>query len=125
MRYHTIESANSMLPMIRASLQELRDIIRMLSESEEAVAVKQMVASGADVSQPVLFRRLLGLLEILQELHERRIILRDVSTGLVDFPARYHSREIFLCWKEDEPSVQYWHPVDTGFGGRRPISDLR
>lgn len=114
-----------MLPMIRASLQELRDIIRTLSESEEAVAVKHMVASGADVSQPVLFRRLLGLLEILQELRERKIILRDVATGLVDFPARYHNREIFLCWKEDEPSVQYWHPVDTGFAGRRPISDLK
>lgn len=123
--YHTIESANSALPMVRTSLQQLRDLLWTLSESQEALRVREKVGNGLDVANPFLFKTLIAFFDILEEFRRLRIILRDLRSGVVDFPARHRNREIFLCWKEDEPSVQYWHPVDTGFRGRRHISDLQ
>jgi hypothetical protein len=110
--------------MVRNSLQQLRDLLGVLSESDEALYVMQKVSAGIDVSNPNLFLKLIAFFDILQDLRRARVILRDLRIGLVDFPARHHGQDIFLCWKEDEPSVQYWHPKGAGFRGRRPISDL-
>ncbi|HYJ70970.1 MAG TPA: DUF2203 family protein [Actinomycetota bacterium] len=54
----------------------------------------------------------------------RGIVLRDLDAGLVDFPARLEDgRGYLLCWVLGEPAVEWWHWPDTGFAGRRPLSD--
>jgi len=47
--------------------------------------------------------------------------VKDVETGLVDFPARRLGEEILLCWRFGEKKVAFWHPVDGGFASRRPV----
>lgn len=47
--------------------------------------------------------------------------LKDLDTGLVDFPTLYRDREVYLCWKLGEPSIGFWHHVEDGYGGRQPI----
>jgi hypothetical protein len=47
--------------------------------------------------------------------------LRDVATGLVDFPARIDGEDAWLCWRLGEPEVAYWHPRTSGFSDRRPL----
>jgi hypothetical protein len=49
--------------------------------------------------------------------------VKDLDMGLVDFLARRGAQDILLCWKLGERNVGYWHPVDAGFRGRRPIDD--
>ena len=49
--------------------------------------------------------------------------VKDLETGLVDFPARRRDEEILLCWRLGEKTVGYWHSVEGGFAGRRPIDD--
>lgn len=49
--------------------------------------------------------------------------VKDLDSGLVDFPGRRGSEEILLCWKLGEKHIGYWHPVDAGFAGRRPIDE--
>jgi hypothetical protein len=49
--------------------------------------------------------------------------VKDLETGLVDFPGRRAGEEILLCWKLGEKSIEYWHPVDGGFASRRPIDE--
>ena len=51
------------------------------------------------------------------------IVVRDLERGLVDFPAVIDGREVYLCWLLDEPSVGHWHGIETGFAGRRPLTD--
>jgi hypothetical protein len=63
------------------------------------------------------------LREAILELLERGIVLRDLDRGLVDFPSLRDGREIFLCWQEGEDEVAFWHEVDAGFAGRRPLAD--
>ena len=52
------------------------------------------------------------------------ITLRDIADGLVDFPALVNGRQVWLCWKRGEETVGFWHPIDTGFGSRQPLSEL-
>ncbi len=52
------------------------------------------------------------------------ITLRDIETGLIDFPALVDGRQVWLCWRLGEDDVEWWHELDTGFAGRRPLAEL-
>ena len=69
-----------------------------------------------------------GLIDQMQagvaRLVELDITLRDISTGLIDFPALVSGRPIWLCWRLGETDVAHWHPHDEGFDTRRPLSEL-
>jgi hypothetical protein len=47
--------------------------------------------------------------------------LKDLEKGLVDFRSLRGGEQIFLCWQEGEESIAWWHPLDSGFAGRRQI----
>ena len=49
--------------------------------------------------------------------------VKDVETGLVDFPGLRRNEEILLCWRLGEKKLGFWHPVDSGFAGRRPVDE--
>ena len=48
-------------------------------------------------------------------------MLRDLRRGLVDFPSMREGAEVYLCWEEGEPEIEFWHEPEAGFAGRRPI----
>jgi hypothetical protein len=52
------------------------------------------------------------------------ITLRDIERGLVDIPALVAGRQVWLCWQRGEPAVGWWHDLDDGFSGRRPLAEL-
>jgi hypothetical protein len=52
------------------------------------------------------------------------VTLRDIGTGLVDFPALANGRPIWLCWRLGEDDIAWWHDLETGIAGRRPLIDL-
>ena len=52
------------------------------------------------------------------------ITLRDIQTGLIDFPALVSGRQVCLCWRLGEDSVEWWHELSSGFAGRRRIGEL-
>ena len=52
------------------------------------------------------------------------ITLRDIDTGLIDFPALVSGRQVWLCWRLGEGPVEWWHELDDGFAGRRPLIEL-
>jgi hypothetical protein len=49
------------------------------------------------------------------------VLVKDLDTGLVDFPALRDGAPVLLCWRLGEPEVAFWHTPDEGFGGRRPL----
>lgn len=63
--------------------------------------------------------------ELVDELHAVGVELKDFELGLVDFPAIHQGRDVLLCWKRGEVSVDHWHEVDAGLSGRQPVSILR
>ncbi|MEP6638229.1 MAG: DUF2203 domain-containing protein [Chloroflexota bacterium] len=52
------------------------------------------------------------------------LTLRDIEHGLVDFPALVSGRQIWLCWQRGETAIGWWHGLETGFSGRRPLAEL-
>lgn len=62
---------------------------------------------------------------LVREVAEMGIEVKGLDDGLIDFPAEWRGRPIHLCWKLGEGErISWWHEVDTGFAGRRPIREL-
>ncbi len=131
----SVEEANRLLPALEGALGTLvgmaRDATAMRREIEVLAAI---AGSGASEESPDV--RLLRDKERLQEEALERFrfelaaigrhgcILRDLELGLVDFYTMAQGRVVCLCWRRGEPSIEYWHSLDEGFSGRRPLSEL-
>jgi len=72
--------------------------------------------------------RMQGVIDQMQagvaRIDELGVTLREIETGLIDFPALVTGRQVWLCWRLGEGDVEWWHELDEGFGGRRPLADL-
>lgn len=62
-----------------------------------------------------------GLKSTLERIQDIGCQLKDIEIGLIDFPTLYREREVYLCWKLGESGIGFWHHVEDGFRGRRPI----
>jgi hypothetical protein len=58
----------------------------------------------------------------VEELQSLGLLVKDLDEGLVDFPSRIGDEEVLLCWRLGEPEVAFWHGLDDGFAGRKPLS---
>jgi hypothetical protein len=145
-RFFTIDAANLVLPELRAILTRLRqqreDLIRLRDEVVSQQGAVEAAAEGTagsplgrrgdgDRDDPELRRlrlRMQGVIDQMQagvaRIDELGVTLRDIESGLVDFPALVSGRQVCLCWRLGEDDVEWWHEMTTGFGGRRPLGDL-
>ncbi|MGH2808292.1 MAG: DUF2203 domain-containing protein [Actinomycetota bacterium] len=117
---YTIDEANALLDRLAPLLVELRE------KMEEAATIRQTVtqmaaSNGWSHEREGWSKTLARVGELVDRLGEWELILRDISTGLVDFPAVIDGRDAYLCWRLGEPEVAYWHSPDDGFQGRRPL----
>lgn len=121
-RHFTRAEADALLPALEALLRELREAKESLTDAEAHRALSEASggngggAQGKRVGEA--FLRVRGM---LAELHATGIVVRDIDRGLVDFPAILDDREAYLCWRLGEDSVGFWHDLDSGFQGRRPL----
>ncbi|MBC7354257.1 MAG: DUF2203 domain-containing protein, partial [Thermogutta sp.] len=60
----------------------------------------------------------------VEELASLGAITKSPVEGIIDFYSQYNGRDIFLCWRLGEPQIEFWHEVDAGFAGRRPVCEL-
>lgn len=123
-RLFTLEEANALLPYLAPALVELREkveeAVRLGATMEAASA-----AGGAIAEQKAEQARVAERAEeLVGRVNEWGVILRDPSTGLVDFPARSGGEDILFCWRLGEPEVAHWHSPEDGFLGRRSIMEL-
>ena len=124
-RLYTVAEANAILPRVRQLVQT------MLAAREEVLhlqpqlwpAIQAAVFNGGSKTASEATRQIVMIQEVLRTLQSLNILVKDLNTGLVDFPAERAGQLVLLCWLYDEPSVQFWHDVDTGFAGRQPIDD--
>ncbi len=85
-------------------------------------------APGRTNERRVLRLRMQGVIDQMQagvaRIDELGITLREIETGLIDFPALVAGRQVFLCWRLGEDDVAWWHELGDGFGGRQALADL-
>jgi len=121
-RHYSREEARTLLPDIRAWLTKLRLLQPVLEQQQQGV--QKILNQGRDAGGERVngfLRTLAAAQSVLREFARRQIQLQDLERGLVDFPAIVGGKEVFLCWQEGEPEVEYWHDLDAGFAGREPL----
>lgn len=119
-KLYTVQEANALLPHLAPTLVELRE------KFEEAVQIREKVAgiaatNGWSPTREEWSKTLARVGELMDRIQEWELQLRDVSTGLVDFPTVIAGDPAWLCWRLGEAEVAYWHPTDEGFDSRRPL----
>lgn len=130
-RFFTLQQAEKLLPQVETAI---RDAISLKSEYQQAEAEWETFSRRVTMLGGVLVdhsklrkqkdRReslALRLQTALEEIHEYGCVVKDLDIGLIDFPTQFHGEEVYLCWKLGESGIQFWHGVQEGFRGRKPI----
>lgn len=121
-KHYTREEATALLPQLRLWLGRLNELRREMERSDKRLA--SLMGPGQDLGGDLVnrwIRTLAEMQEVLGEFQKREIQIKDMERGLVDFPAIIGGKEVFLCWEQDEDDVEFWHDLDTGYGGRERL----
>ena len=131
MRYFTPEEANEALAHVRPLVERLVEARRFSSGLEERLgAVRTRVAGNGGGLDPGRVGELhteaieaaRAVLELVDELDELGVQVKDPASGLVDFPARHpDGSDVLLCWQLGEDEIRFWHTLDGGYAGRKPL----
>ena len=147
--FYTLDRANERLRDVRPILEDLRarrgelmglrDRLHAASLAEVPDgangsgslvddALTDAAGAGGPASGRVLAARIQAVIDQMQAAVERLdawdVTLRDIETGLVDFPALVAGRQVWLCWRLGEGDVAWWHELASGVAGRRPLAEL-
>ncbi len=121
-KHYTREEARSLLPQIRAWLAELNRLRAEVDQYDKRLS--GLNTGGQDTGGETVnrwIRSLAGMQHILAAFQQREILIKDLTRGLVDFPAIIGGKEVFLCWESDEDDIEFWHDLETGFSGREKL----
>ena len=121
-QHYTRDEAQALLPQLRlwlAELKRLREDTERFEKRLSGLNTEGQDTGGDTVNSWI--RALAGMQSVLMEFQRREIFIKDLSRGLVDFPALIGGREVFLCWEADEDTVEFWHELESGYGGRERL----
>jgi hypothetical protein len=123
-RHYTLEEASALLPWVAEQLDRLRSARDRLGDVDARAALAATgQTNGGGHAGKVVSEGFLELRELMLELREREIVLRDLDRGLIDFPSLRGDEEVYLCWEEGEAEIGFWHEPEAGFAGRRRLDD--
>jgi hypothetical protein len=123
MRYFGVEEANRLVPLLIRTFDQVRPWVTRAQEIVHELEQLQDAGAGPERTTPLRAERN-GLVEkisaALEEFEELGVEIK-AADGLVDFRALKGGRQVYLCWRYGEPSVQHWHELEGGFAGRQRI----
>jgi hypothetical protein len=132
-KYFDRREAQELLPTITPWLEEARDEkqkVEAFKNELAQVASRIMVLGGTFPPLADLLRKKSAhdkaaerLVEIVTRIQDSGVVVKDLDVGLVDFPSLLDGEEIYLCWKLGEDQIAFWHGIDEGFAGRKPLDD--
>jgi len=138
-RFYDIDGANATLaelgPILSTLVEQRAELVRLRDQVlAHGTASPESLADGGEagpaVANDLRFMRLRmqGLIDQMAagvaRIDALGLTLRDIEHGLVDFPALVSGRPVWLCWQRGETAIDWWHGLDSGFSGRRPLAEL-
>lgn len=121
-RLFTREEANLLLPRLRPLLERAQAVSAVLGDRGRQKRLRSVtVGNGGGEAAREMMAEGDELSRIVAEIRGLGVVVRDPTTGLVDFPAELDGQPVFLCWRIDEDEVANWHDRDSGFAGRQPL----
>ena len=129
-RTFTLEEANAAVAQLRPVVEELVEHRRRLDEAQrrQAELLTRIAGNGGDM-QPSDLRELAETIQreadaiaaCAEEINGAGAQIKSLEEGLLDFPSSREGEDILLCWKLGEDEIEYWHGLDEGFAGRKPL----
>jgi hypothetical protein len=103
---------------VRARLHELqseqRDVVQIIAGNGSGYAVSEARTEEFDAAAA-------EFTSCLEQLGDLGVEVKDPETGLLDFPAVREGEDVLLCWRVGEEAVAFWHDLEEGYAGRKPI----
>jgi hypothetical protein len=129
-RYFKLDEANDLLRDAQPVLEQLRADRNRVAEIQAVLLRGRETNGSAEHAEEVAEQEsevrdaVRRMQEAVTQIDDWGITLRDISTGLIDFPALANGRPIWLCWRLGEGDIEWWHETNVGFDGRQPLSEL-
>ncbi len=124
--YFTVAEANAALEIIRpliAQILKIRDDI-LRRQPEVWPAIERSAGNGGNATLSKIADDFGKLDDLVHKVLDTGVQVKDINTGLLDFPAWREGHEVYLCWKYGEGEIAFWHEIEAGFAGRRPIAEF-
>ncbi|MBI4609636.1 MAG: DUF2203 domain-containing protein [Candidatus Rokubacteria bacterium] len=130
-KYFTPEEADALIPELTKIMerlidahQELAHVRRVLQEEQHRITM----AGGGVLDRQSWKERAERLEALTREIQDGLSAIvslggipKDLDKGLVDFPHLMEDREVNLCWRFGETKIRFWHGLDEGYAGRKPL----
>ena len=123
--HFTIQEANKTLPSV---IKKFKDIVNMKNEVQriqtDMETNPRYMSSFKDyvIKKQELNSAISNLYKSIEDLENTGVMIKSIEEGLLDFPSIRFNEEVWLCWKEGETEIKFWHGKDEGFMGRKPLS---
>ncbi len=131
MKLFTLDEAQNLLPIAESLLNRALEARQAAEELDDELTslMRRIVAQGGMQVNAADVQRRRSTLEALiqrakdslQELDAIGVQVKDLDSGLLDFPCDLEGETVLLCWKRGEPRIGFWHRMEDGFRGRQPI----
>jgi len=133
MKTFTLDEAQSLLPLLESLLKRAIEAKRA-SEAVEAELAKlaqriyvsggmRVNVEGVSKQRAEVDDQLQRVRETVAEIDAIGVQVKDLDTGLLDFPCRLEDEVVLLCWRLGESAIEHWHTMEAGFKGRQPLDD--
>ena len=125
-----MEEANALLPTVRPVVERMverrRELVAHLERRQELTGLTKANGGGFNPRLPAEIDAAVEsaaaeLTSCVEELTALGVQVKDLDTGLVDFPSVRDGEEVLLCWQLGEAEIGWWHTLEGGFAGRRPL----
>jgi hypothetical protein len=133
MKTFTLEQAHRLLPVLKSLLRrsmEGKQLIDQVEKEGQDIRHRILLSGGLSVDVGALARRraerdkaLQEIKDAIAEINSIGVQVKDLDIGLLDFPCALEDEVVLLCWKYGEEKIQYWHGMEEGFKGRKPIDE--
>jgi len=130
-RYFTLSEARQHLPALDSGIREAiaaKKVLEAAERDRRELTERVMMVGGVSLDREKAIdarnkreSSAAALKRVFEHFEEVGCVIKDLDIGLIDFPALYRGREVYLCWQLGEPDIAFWHAVEEGFAGRQPI----
>ena len=133
MKTFTLDEAQSLLPVLESLLRRAREGKEAAEQVESSLgdlSRRIYLSGGMRVDIGAVTRQraemeghLQRVRESIAEIDAIGVQVKDLDTGLLDFPFRLDDKVVLLCWRMGETAIEHWHTVESGFQGRQPVDE--
>jgi len=125
--HFTLKEANAILPSV---IEKFKHIVNIKSEVDKIQSEMETDPKYMTNFKDYVYKKqelnlaITNFYKSIEELESMGVMIKSVEQGLLDFPSLRFNEEIWLCWKEGETEIKFWHGKDEGFNGRKPVESI-